>query len=196
MAAEKRKMTKQYRFTDCTKDYLTQFYAILEDMIHNMECAQRSDSVSHNFIMQMIPHHQAAIAMCQNVLLYTNNAELRCIAANIIAAQTRSIQNMQSILNQCSCVTNSCQDLNLYDRSFKEVIRTMFHEMGTAYSDNNISANFTREMIPHHEGAIGLCENALHYNICPGLAPILESIISSQAKGIQEMRQLLKCITE
>ncbi|MCH5341085.1 MAG: DUF305 domain-containing protein [Acetatifactor sp.] len=189
-------MTRQYRFTDSTKDYLTQFYTILEEMIHNMECAQLNDSVSHNFIVQMIPHHQAAIAMCQNVLQYTNNADLRCIASNIISTQTRSIQNMQSILNQCSCVTNSCQDLNLYNRRFKEVTRTMFHEMGTACSDNNISADFIREMIPHHEGAIGLCENALRYNICPGLAPILESIISSQSRGIQEMRQLLKCITE
>lgn len=189
-------MTRQYRFTDCTKDYLARFYDILDEMIHNMECAQLNESISHNFIVQMIPHHRAAIEMCQNVLQYTNNDELRCIASNIIAAQTRSIQNMQSILNQCSCVTNNCQDMNLYNRRFKEVTRTMFHEMGTAYSDNSISANFIREMIPHHEGAIGLCENALHYNICPGLAPILESIISSQTRGIQEMRQLLKCITE
>lgn len=189
-------MSRQYRFTDCTKDYLTRFYDILDEMINNMECAQRSDSISHNFIVQMIPHHQAAIEMCQNVLQYTKNDELRCIASNIISTQTRSIQNMQSILNQCSCVTNSCQDLNLYNRRLKEVTRIMFHEMGTAYSDNNISTNFIREMIPHHEGAIGLCENALRYNICPGLAPILEAIISSQTRGIQEMRQLLNCITE
>lgn len=189
-------MTRQYRFTDCTKDYLTRFYAILDEMIHNMECAQTNDSISHNFIVQMIPHHEAAIEMCQNVLQYTNNAELRCIASNIISDQTRSIQNMRSILDQCSCTANSCQDMNLYNRRYREVTHTMFHEMGSAYSDNNISANFIREMIPHHEGAIGLCENALRFNICPGLAPILEAIISSQTKGIQEMRQLLKCITE
>lgn len=189
-------MTKQYRFTDCTKDYLTRFYAILDEMIHSMDCTQTNDSISHNFIAQMIPHHEAAIEMCQNVLQYTNNPELRCIASDIISTQTRSIQNMRSILDQCNFVTNSCQDLNLYNRRCKEVTRTMFREMGSAYSDNNISANFIREMIPHHEGAIGLCENALRFCICPGLAPILEAIISSQAKGIQEIRQLLNCITE
>lgn len=189
-------MTSQYRFTDSTKDYLTQFYAILEEMIRNMDCAQPNDSISHNFIVQMIPHHQAAIQMCQNVLQYTNDAELRNIATGIISTQTRSIQNMQSILNQCSCVTNSSQDLNLYSRQFLEVTHTMFHDMGSAYSDNNINANFIREMIPHHEGAIRMCENALRFCICPGLAPILEAIIFSQTKRIQEMRQLFRCITE
>lgn len=188
-------MTKQYLFNDCTKDYLTRFYSILDEMIHNMECAPLNESISHNFIVQMIPHHEAAIEMCQNVLQYTQNAELRHIACDIISNQTRSIQNMRSILTQCSCVTNSDQDLNLYARRFREVTRTMFHEMGSACSDNNISANFIREMIPHHEGAIRMCENALRYCICPGLAPILESIISSQTRGIQEMQQLLKCIT-
>ena len=190
------KMTKQYRFDDCTKDYLTRFYSILDEMIQNMECARLNESVSHNFIVQMIPHHRAAIEMCQNVLQYTKNAELQCIASNIISAQTRSIQNMQSILPQCGCVTNSEQDLKLYDRRFREVIHVMFREMGSACSDNNISADFIREMIPHHEGAIGLCENALRYCICPGLAPVLEAIISSQTKGIREMEQLLKCIAE
>lgn len=189
-------MTSQYRFTDCTKDYLTRFYMILDEMIDNMDCAKLNDSISHNFIVQMIPHHQAAIQMCQNVLQYTNNAELRNIATDIISAQTRSIQNMQSILGQCSCATNSCQDLNLYGRRFNEVTHTMFHDMNSACSDNNISANFIREMIPHHQGAIGMCENALRFCICPGLAPILEAIISSQTKGIQEMHQLLRCITE
>lgn len=189
-------MTNQYRFTDCTKDYLTRFYSILDDMIHNMDRAQLNDSLSHNFIVQMIPHHQAAIAMCQNVLQYTKNMELRNIASNIITTQTQSIQNMQSILGQCSCVTNSCQDLDLYSRRFRQVTQTMFHEMGNAYADNNISANFIREMIPHHEGAVRMCENTLRYCICPGLAPILEAIITSQTRGIQEMQQLLQCITD
>lgn len=189
-------MTDQFRFSDCTKDYLTQFYSILDEMIHGMDCAQLNDSISHNFIVQMIPHHRAAIRMCENVLQYTNDNALRNIANNIISMQTCSIRNMESVLSQCSCVTNSCQDLNLYARRFHEVTHTMFHEMDTACSDNNISANFIREMIPHHEGAIRMCENALCFCICPGLGPILESIISSQTRGIQEMRQLLSCMQQ
>ena len=108
--------------------------------------------------------------------------------------QTQSIRNMESILSQCSCATDSDQDLALYQRWFSQITRTMFHRMDTACSDNNISANFIREMIPHHEGAINMCENALRFCVCPGLAPILESIITSQTRGVEEMEQLLDCI--
>lgn len=187
-------MTTQYRFTDCTKDYLTQYYAILDEMIHGMDCAQLNDSISHNFIVQMIPHHRAAIEMCQNVLQYTTDTTLRNIACNIIAMQTQSIQNMESLLPQSSLTANTVQELDLYQRRYHEITHTMFHRMSTACADNNISANFIRQMIPHHEGAICMCENALRYNICPGLAPILESIISSQTRGVQELQQLLSCI--
>lgn len=187
-------MTNQYRFTDCTKDYLTQFYLILDEMIRGMDCANLDDSISHNFIVQMIPHHRAAIEMCQNVLQYTEDTALRNIACNIINMQTQSIQNMQSVLAQCNTVTNSSQDLDLYARRFNEITHIMFHDMDTACSDNNISANFMREMIPHHRGAIRMCENALRFCICCGLGPILESIISSQSRGIQEMERLLSCM--
>jgi len=68
-------------------------------------------------------------------------------------------------------------------------------EMGSAYATNNINANFMREMIPHHRGAIRMSENALRYNICPELKPILDAIITSQQKGIEQMNQLLRCIT-
>lgn len=187
-------MTTQYRLSDCTKDYLTEFYSILDEMIRGMDCAQLNDSISHNFIVQMIPHHRAAIQMCENVLQYTRDAALRNIACGIISMQAQGIRNMESVLSQCTCVTNSDQDLALYQRWSGQVTRTMFHRMDTVCSDNNISADFIREMVPHHEGAISMCENALRFCVCPGLAPILESIISTQTKGVEELEQLLNCI--
>ena len=38
-------------------------------------------------------------------------------------------------------------------------------------------------MIPHHQGAIRMSENALRYLLCPGLIPLLDAIIVSQKKG-------------
>lgn len=68
----------------------------------------------------------------------------------------------------------------------------MFNGMENAVSTNNINANFMREMIPHHRGAIEMSKNALQYDICAGLRPILNAIITSQQKGIVQMQQLLK----
>lgn len=61
-----------------------------------------------------------------------------------------------------------------------------------ACTTNRIICDLTREMIPHHEGAVKMSEATLHSQICPELIPILESIITSQKKGIVEMQDLLQ----
>ena len=85
-------------------------------------------------------------------------------------------------------------DLNLYQRRVNQIMKTMFSRMGDARSTNNIDANFMREMIPHHEGAIKMSHNALQFNICPELKPILQAIIASQEKGVMQMKCLLNCM--
>lgn len=184
-------MAEICKFNDSTKEYLTTYYAILDKMIKGMESAELTDSLSHNFIVQMIPHHQAAIEMSKNILRYTHCALLQKIAQNIISMQTRSIQNMLNAKEPCSRLTNSRVDHCLYQRRFGQIVHTMYEGMDTACSDNNLSNTFMREMIPHHMGAVRMSENVLHYNICPALRPILNAIITSQEQGICEMERLL-----
>ena len=45
------------QFSDVTKQYLCCFYEILDNMIEEMTNAKLTNSISHNFIVQMIPHH-------------------------------------------------------------------------------------------------------------------------------------------
>lgn len=187
-------MKNSCRFSNVTKEYLSDFYNILDEMIDGMTAAELSDSISHNFIVQMIPHHRAAIEMSQNILQYTTCIPLQNIASDIIAMQTQSIENMRSIENNCSMFSNSCQELRLYQRHFQQIAGTMFTQMDNARTTNNISADFMREMIPHHRGAIRMSQNALNFHICPELKPILNAIITSQQKGICEMSRLLQCI--
>ena len=63
-----------------------------------------------------------------------------------------------------------------------------------ACAGNRINADFMREMIPHHEGAVRMSENALCFPLCPELVPILSRIIVSQKKGVREMKRLLRCV--
>ena len=188
-------MNCRQQFSDATQNYLCCFDKILDEMIEGMTNAILSDSLSHNFIVQMIPHHQAAIEMSENLLRFTTFVPLQRIAQNIIREQTKSIENMQNILAHCSKLSNSEQAQCLYDRRFRQITQTMFSRMRNACSDNNINANFMREMIPHHQGAIQMSKNVLQYPICPGLNPILQAIITSQEKGVREMQQLLQCIS-
>lgn len=43
------------QFSDVTKNYLCRFYKILDEMIEGMTNAELTSSLSHNFIVQMIP---------------------------------------------------------------------------------------------------------------------------------------------
>ena len=184
------------QFRDATRKYMCRFDEILDTMAAGMICAQINGSISHNFIVQMIPHHRGAIEMSRNILKYTAFLPLREMAQNIITKQTESIKNMREILSGCEEKTNSPQDICMYQKNFRTITCTMLSQMKNACADNQISANFIREMIPHHMGAIHMSRNALSFPICPQLIPVLQAIISSQEKGIEEMHGLLKCLCE
>lgn len=188
-------MNRQCKLSIVTKDYLTEFHCILDDMIQGMTSTPLTDSISHNFITQMIPHHQGAIRMSQNLLKYTTYIPLQDIALGIISEQTKSIENMRKAECACGKLTNSQQDLCLYQRRMEQIMKSMFSKMRNACADNDINGNFMREMIPHHQGAVEMSENTLQYDICPELVPILEAIITSQKRGIRQMQQLLRCIS-
>lgn len=182
-------------FSHNTNDYLDAFSCILKEMICGMTTAKLSDSISHNFIVQMIPHHKAAIQMSRNVLKYTTNCDIECIASNIITEQTQSIHNMEKALPCCQKKTNANNDLCTYQKQVEKIFQTMFRRMQTARSCNSIDCNFLWEMIPHHEGAVAFSETTLEYCICPELTPILQAIITSQKQGIRQMEELLRCLS-
>ncbi len=185
-------MGKNDMFCFNTKEYLNTFYCILDQMIREMTTANLTESISNNFIVQMIPHHQAAIQMSENLLKYSEFCPLKTIASQIIEEQTKGIAEMEALLKSCSCLINCDKDLCLYDRRVCQVMEVMFTDMEYAQATNSIDANFIMEMIPHHLGAVSMAENALHYEVCDGLVPILESIVSSQRQEVRQMQCLLR----
>lgn len=187
-------MEHEMQSCGAVRRYLCRFYEILDEMIRGMSCAPLTRSISHNFIVQMIPHHRAAIEMSKNLLMYSDLAPLRRIAENIIDEQTRSIADMEAILPHCEGAENTSYELCGYEKQIDRIKSVMFSQMRGACADSSINGNFMREMIPHHRGAIKMSENALRYPICPQLVPILDAIITSQKRGVSEMEQLLRHI--
>lgn len=182
------------QLSNVAKNYISDFYCILDRMICEMTEAELTDSISGNFIAQMIPHHRAAVEMSENILKYTTLVPLQCIAENIIKAQTKGIEEMTEMKCKCEELCSSKCDLCLYQRNMDAIYKDMFNGMKSACSDNNINCNFMREMIPHHMGAVRMAENALRYKVCSPLVPVLREIVVEQRKGIMEMRGLMRRI--
>lgn len=173
-------------------DYLCRYRRILDTMIDEMNSAQLDCSISHNFIVQMIPHHLAAIEMSRALLDYSRFRPARCLAENIITGQTKSIEDMQNVLECCTRVTNCGEELREYQRCFRDITGIMFAQMKNARTTGSVAADFMREMIPHHRGAVRMSENALQFPICGGLKPILDAIITTQTREIHEMEHILR----
>jgi uncharacterized protein (DUF305 family) len=178
-------------FSADAEEYLQVYYNILDEMIRGMTEVCLTDSVSYNFIVQMIPHHEAAIRMSENILSYTTNETLRDIASGIITEQTQSIEDMRRAMACCETYRNGQECLCSFQNEIDRILHVMFDRMQHACATNRLNCDFMWEMIPHHQGAIQMSALTLRYDICPDLIPILEAILVSQKRGVRRMRELL-----
>lgn len=174
------------------KKYLTRFGQILCDMANKMLSQNITNSITINFIECMIPHHQAAIYMCENLLKYTNYEPLQQIAQDIIKTQTRGIEQMKEIFKTTQGYINSKEDVKCYMNEYLLITKNMINRMKKSPRCSNINLNFVNEMIPHHEGAINMCNNLLKYTIDPRLKIVAETIIKEQSNGVIQLKEIQK----
>ena len=83
-----------------------------------------------------------------------------------------------------------------YLACYESILNKMISCMNNSRVNDSVSGNFIVTMIPHHEGGIGMSRNALRFNICPQLKPMLNEMIESQVKGVEEMKKILGCYSE
>ncbi len=185
----------RYYLSRESRMYLNKFFDILNQMEDKMLSAKPENSITIYFIECMIPHHQAAIYMCENLLNYTHYEPLQNIAKNIIRMQTEGIEQMKEIQRTTYGFMNSKEDVNNYESKYLEITKNMIYKMRNSYKFNNINLDFVSEMIPHHEGAISMCENLLKYRIDPRLVMVANSIIKEQSQGVNELKEIYNMLT-
>ena len=181
-------MEKQNNFN--VKNYLDRFDEILFEMATKMLSSNIINNITIDFIQCMIPHHRAAIYMCENLLQYTNYTPLQTIANGIIKMQTRGIQQMKEIALYSSNCINSNRDVQLYMQKYLEITKETIYKMNNSPRCENINLNFVNEMIPHHEGAISMCQNLLQYPIEKNLIIVANTIITEQSRGVMQLKEI------
>lgn len=174
------------------KRYLFRFDQILNEMADKMLSQEVTSSITINFIKCMVPHHQAAIYMSENLLEYTRYQPLQEIAKNIIRVQTDGIEQMNEIARTTTNLYNQERDVNTYMAKYLEITKNMIERMKNSPRCININLNFVGEMIPHHEGAIAMCENLLQYRIDPRLRNVADAIIKEQSEGVEKLKEIQK----
>ncbi len=174
--------------------YLARFNEILINMEREMLITETTDNITIDFIRCMIPHHQAAIYMCENLLMYTHYEPLINISNNIMTIQKNQIKIMYSIMKESQYYISSQREIKSYFKKYFKIVNTMINNMKNSQKTYNINIDFIYEMIPHHEGAIKMCENVLKYYIDPRLRQLANTILVYQQNSIAMLKQVLNNI--
>ena len=173
--------------------YNEEYTTIFNNMMKAMNAAPNTGNVNLDFVLEMIPHHEGGINMAKAIVKYGSNPEVKKIAENIITSQEAQIPIMKQLKAKFEKEKPSSKaDSEEYLEEYNKVKDTMFKEMQCVEITNNVDANFLQEMIYHHEGAIGMAKDILKYTKDPELRKLAENIVTTQSKGVEEMKALLK----
>ena len=177
------------------KAYYDNYQRILQVMKKGMEQAPKTGDPSLDFLYEMIPHHEAAVSMAENIMKYGHNEQVKLLAANIIRDQLVGIGKMKALKEKIkkNPQVNKQAEAS-YLKAYNNIFQTMIMSMQNAKPTGNIDKDFLEEMIPHHEGAIKMSQNILKYTQNQELRAILQNIITTQQKQLTEMKNLLKTI--
>lgn len=151
------------------------------------------------FIDAMIPHHQGAVEMATEALSKSQHPEIKKLAQDIISAQNREINELKqwrqawypsSGSTPMAWNAQAGQMAGMSKEQMQGMMMTMKEGLGAA--DAQFDLRFINAMIPHHEGAITMAQDAASKSQRPEIKKLAQDIITSQQKEIDQMKEWRK----
>jgi uncharacterized protein (DUF305 family) len=149
------------------------------------------------FIDGMSVHHQGAVVMAEEALTKAQHPELKKLAQEIIAAQNSEISQMEKWrtawypqMDSTSMAYHS-QMGHMMPMS-EEQKQGMMMSMDLGSADVEFDLRFINAMLPHHEGALMMAQDALNKSQRPEIKKLAEAILTSQQQEIAQMKQWKK----
>lgn len=146
-------------------------------MMHSMRVENEAD-----FLTQMIPHHEEAIATAKLLKAGTNRPEMKKFADDIIRVQSAEIQQMQQWLKQWYPNQNT-----------KVTYHAMMRDL-TNLKGDDLDRAFLEDMRMHHMGAVMMSHQLLRNNLAKHkeVSKLAEQISISQRREIHQMQSWLR----
>ncbi len=146
------------------------------------------------FIDGMSVHHQGAVNMAQDVLKQSKRPEMKKIANEMIVAQKREINQMKEWRK--TWYPKADNTPMAYHAAMghmmamtPEQTQSMMMTMDLGAADDQFDLRFINAMIPHHEGALVMAEDALKKSKRPEMKKLSQEILTSQKQEIEQMKQ-------
>lgn len=146
------------------------------------------------FIDGMSVHHQGAVNMAQDVLKQSKRPEMKKIANEMIAAQKREINQMKEWRKNWYPKADSTPmayhaQMGHMMAMTPEQMQSMMMTMDLGAADAQFDLRFLNAMIPHHEGALVMGQDALKKSNRPEMKKLSQEILASQKQEIEQMKQ-------
>jgi uncharacterized protein (DUF305 family) len=144
------------------------------------------------FIANMIEHHKGAVDMAKLAQTNAKHQELKDMADDIIAAQSKEIADMESWQKQWDYPVSSGE--MMMDHSAMGMMADMgqMTESLKGLSGDEFDKAFLSSMIEHHQSAINMAApgvtNAEHQEV----KDLTVAIVTAQTSEIQQMKQWQK----
>jgi len=168
-------------------------------MNHNMSMDLGPADADYDlrFVDAMIPHHQGAVEMAQEVLNKSQRPEMKKLAEDIIAAQHREIEQMKQWRKAWYPKAGSKPmawhaPMNHMMEMSPEQMQAMMMKGDLGAADAEFDLRFLNAMIPHHEGALVMAKDVLNKSKRPELKQLAQEILTSQQKEIDQMKDWRK----
>jgi uncharacterized protein (DUF305 family) len=135
------------------------------------------------FLDQMIMHHEGAVMSTQMMIAGSERPELRDLAQRIITGQQRELDQMRQWR---TAWYGSAGDPPAHDAMMND--GAMGQMMGANADADHM---YLQMMIPHHQAAISMAQQALAQAEHPELKTLAEGVIATQQAEIEEMQGYL-----
>ena len=142
------------------------------------------------FIDQMIIHHQGAIMSAEHMIAGSERPELRQLSENIQTSQAEQIEQMHTWREEW--YPDAGPTFEMDPTHLQEMMDD--NQMQEMMGDDGADAMFLRMMIPHHQLAIDMSEQALEQAEHPELKELAQQIIDEQSAEIELMEGYLERI--
>lgn len=160
----------------------------------SMDLGPADEHFDHRFIDAMIPHHQGALMMAKEAQQKSERPEIKKLADEIISAQTKEIAELQTWRKQwyptasSKPMAHNAKMGHMMEMS-DDQMKSMMMNQDLGAKDAEFDLRFINAMIPHHESAVTMAQDASAKSTRPEIKKLAKDIISSQQAEIKQMQE-------
>lgn len=171
--------------------YLKEQNTIIADMMENMS-VKESGSAELDFLIGMIPHHEAAIEITKSYLKYGGeNRKLKKLAREIIEEHIEEAGEMREVVKEIKRLGQTDKDQErAYLDSYNKMLsshQNIKHETETA---SDVESAYIEGMVIHHQMAVDMAKAILETTWHDEVKDIAEDIIEMQEEEISQMEAI------